>query len=67
MKAFIFQGKYDTAVIIATTSFIASSILLEKFGNDDDSYYLAGSVMCYEGAHITVGPFIDVTKTKTKP
>lgn len=58
MKAFIFQGRYDTVVVIAENSIIASGIVLEKY-EDDDDYYLAGSVWCNIGAAVSVGPFID--------
>lgn len=58
MKAFIFQGRHDTVVVIADNSIIASGIVLEKYEENDD-YYLAGSVWCNIGANVIVGPFID--------
>jgi hypothetical protein len=58
LKAFIFQGKNDTAVVIAETSFDASKILLSKIAEPEDDYYLAGTVMCNEGANVAISSYI---------
>jgi hypothetical protein len=61
MKAFIFQGRHDTVVVIAENSIVANRMVIDKMclegGNDD--YYLAGSVWCNEGACVSVQRFID--------
>jgi hypothetical protein len=64
LKVFIFQGKHDTAVIIACNSTEASEILLSWIAESEDDYYLAMTMPCNEGANRVCstylkGDFID--------
>lgn len=67
MKCFIFQSKEYTAIVIAQNSRQASSILIEKLADDPQQFYLAGSVLCNEGANTTVSSYISIDTRTIEP